>query len=98
MFLPGSLTLTNVTKSLTGLDFVMVPTIGPALAAGLDNANNLALNWMGLQSVTYQVYCSSNLVFWQPYGAPITGTNGLMQIPLPTTNAPAMYFRIGAAQ
>ncbi len=98
MFLPASLTETNVTNSLTGLNFEMVPTIGPSLSAGLDNANQLAVNWMAFQGVTYQIYSSTNLVFWQPYGAPVVGSNGLMQIPLPTTNAPAMYFRIGASQ
>ena len=93
MFVPGALGYTNVTASLTNQNYLMVPTVAPAIAASL-NGTNLALSWSGIPGVTYQTWASTNLVDWSAYGSALAGTNGPMQFVLPVDNSPSVFFRI----
>jgi hypothetical protein len=95
MFAPGSRTYTNITNSIAGQDYLIVTTIGPEIAAGSDGANLLA-SWFGLPGVTYQMYYSTNLIDWVPYGSPIVGSNAPVQVPVPIGDDPATFLRIQA--
>ena len=96
MFIPSFLSFTDVSASLTGQNFVMVPTIAPLLSSTV-SGGNFNLIWGGLAGVTYQAYSSTNLVDWQPVGAPLPGTNGLMQLVTPLDDQPLQFFRIQAS-
>ena len=96
MFVPGTLSYTNLASSLSGQNFLIVPTIAPGLTTGV-SGTSLMINWNGLAGVTYQTWWSTNLVDWSVLGDPLPGTNGLMQISLPLSTDPAEFFRIGAS-
>jgi hypothetical protein len=96
VFVPGAINYTNVAASLTNQNYLMVTTIVPSLAAVLAGAN-LSLVWPGIPGVTYQAWSSTDLVNWAPYGNAIPGANTPIQILVPATNSPALFFRIGAA-
>jgi hypothetical protein len=55
------------------------------------------MNWFGISGVTYQLYSSTNLVDWLPYGDAFPGTNGPVVLPVPTTGDPARFFRVQAS-
>ncbi len=97
MFLPASMSYTNVTGSLTNQNYSMVSTLSPALTTSL-SGGNCSLNWNGVSGVTYQVLWSTNLVTWQPFGSPIAGTNGLIQMMLPRGTNCAGFFQLQVAQ
>ncbi len=96
VFAPGSRVYTNVTTSVSNQNYVAVITIAPDVSAGLQ-ATNLMMNWFGISGVTYQLYSSTNLVDWLPYGDPFPGTNGPVVLPVPTTGDPARFFRVQAS-
>jgi hypothetical protein len=95
VFVPPSVSYTNVTSSATNQNYLVVSTIAPGLTTSL-SAGNFSLNWNGIAGVTYQVLYSTNLVTWQPLGSPITGTNGPMQVVLPTGSNGAEFFQLQA--
>ena len=95
VFAPGSLVYTNVTTSISNQNYVAAITIAPSVSAGLQTTN-LMLNWFGISGVTYQLYSSTNLVDWLPYGDPFPGTNGPVVLPVPTTDDPARFFQVQA--
>lgn len=96
MFIPSFLSFTNVLDSLTGQSFVMVPTIAPLLSSTI-SGGSFNLSWYGLAGVTYQAYSSTNLTDWQPFGSPLPGSNGLMQVVTPMSNQPIQFLRIQAS-
>jgi hypothetical protein len=96
MFVPGFLSFANVTISLTNQNFRMVPTIAPSLSSTV-SGGNFNVMWNGIAGVTYQAYSSTNLVDWQPVGAPLPGTNGLMRFVTPLDDQPLQFFRIQAS-
>jgi hypothetical protein len=96
VFAPGSRIYTNTTASISNQNYVATITIAPAVSAGLQ-ATNLMMNWFGISGVTYQLYFSSNLVDWLPYGDAFPGTNGPVVLPVPTTGDPARFFRVRAS-
>jgi hypothetical protein len=98
MFIPGSMSYTSVSDSATNQNYLMVPTIAPAITAANLGATNLSLSWMGFSGVNYQIWYSTNLTDWRPYGGVITGTNGTLQVALPMDASPSVFFRLGAAQ
>ena len=59
-------------------------------------STNLMLNWQGIPGVSYQVFYSTDLVHWLPYGGRFTGTNGPMGISLPVAINAGMFFRLRA--
>jgi hypothetical protein len=96
MFIPSFLSFTNVSVSLTGQNFLMVPTISPLLSSSVSDGN-FSLTWRGFAGVSYQPYWSTNLVNWQALGAPLPGTNGLMQFVTPLDGHPLQFFRVRAS-
>ncbi|HEU5069511.1 MAG TPA: Ig-like domain-containing protein [Verrucomicrobiae bacterium] len=97
LFQPDSITLSNVTDTVTNQDFVMVGSMAPVLSASL-SATNLLLNWSGLDGVNYQAYWSTNLADWLPWGDPIPGTNGPFELTLPVEADGLKFFRLGASR
>ena len=95
MSAPGSRVYANVTDSIANQDYLIVTTIGPALTGGLQDTNLIA-SWYSLSGVTYQLYSSTNLVDWLPYGSPIIGSNTVIQIPVPIEGDPMKCFRVQA--
>jgi hypothetical protein len=95
MFLLPSMNYTNITGSLTNQNYSMVQTISPTLTTSL-SAANCSLNWSRISGVTYQVLWSTNLVTWQSLGNPVPGTNGPMQIVLPSGSNSEEFFQIQA--
>lgn len=96
MFAPGNRSYTTTTATIPDQNYVMVATIGPSLSGELQGMN-LITRWHGLPGVTYQLYYSTNLVDWLPHGALFTGSNALVQIPLPLDDAPKKFFRVQAS-
>ena len=97
LFIPPSRTYTNVSTDLTNQNFVMATSAALALTSQRQGTN-LNLDWYGINGVSYQVLSSSNLVSWQPYSLPITGTNGPATVVIPIDPArPADFFRFSAA-
>ena len=96
MFVPASLAVTDATNSVSGENFLTVSTIAPGLTTSLDSSNNLSIGWLGLAGINYQAFFSTNLVTWLPYGTSYAGSNGPIQVSFPSSNAPAMFFRIKA--
>jgi hypothetical protein len=95
VFVPGSQVYTNVTTSISNQNYMAVITIAPAVSTGLQ-ADNLMMNWYGISGLTYQLYSSTNLVDWLPYGDAFPGTNGPVVLSVPTTDDPARFFRVQA--
>jgi hypothetical protein len=95
MFVPGSLSYTNVTGNLTGQNYLMVQTVAPNLA-GSSIGGNFTLSWNGISGVTYQVLWSPDLINWQPLGSSLIGSNGEMQVSVPSNTNAAAYFLIQA--
>jgi len=97
IFLPGSMSYTNVSTSVSNQNYLAVSTLASVLTAGA-NGTNLVLNWQGLPGVNYQVYCSTDLVNWVPWGAALTGSNAPAQMILaPSNGVPAQYFSVGSS-
>jgi hypothetical protein len=95
MFIPGSLSYTNISASVTNQNYLMVQTIAPRLGGGL-SGTNFALTWLGMAGVSYQTAWSTNLINWQPIGPLLPGTNGPMQSLLPLNGLPTQFFRVQA--
>ncbi|HZR16863.1 MAG TPA: hypothetical protein VFE51_06005 [Verrucomicrobiae bacterium] len=67
-------------------------------ASVLSDSNGSVMSWQMIPGITYQAYCSTNLVDWMLYGVPTVGSNGMAEMILPRQNAPQMFFRIRASQ
>ena len=63
VFVPGSRAYTGLTAPFTNENFLVVTSIVPTLASSREG-NNLLTSWLGIQGVTYQLYCSTNLTYW----------------------------------
>jgi hypothetical protein len=95
IYVPGSRAYTNVITSISNQNYLAVTTIASDVSSGLQ-ATNLMINWHGIPGVTYQLYFSTNLVDWLPYGDPLLGTNGPVVLPIPINGDPARFFRVQA--
>jgi hypothetical protein len=95
MYVPGSRAYTNVITSVSNQNYLAVTTIAPDVSSGLQ-ATNLMMNWFGISGVTYQLYSSTNLVDWLPYGDAFPGTNGPVELLVPTFGDPIRFFRVQA--
>ena len=96
-FAPANRTYSNFTTSIANENYVAYTGIAPAVASGIQDTNFM-VNWMGLQGVTYQLYSSTNMVDWFPYGPPINGSNSVIQVPVPPVGGPQQFFRVQANQ
>jgi hypothetical protein len=95
VLIPSSVSYTNLTASVTQ-NFVAVPPAVFTLNAATQTNGGVSLAWFGASNVTYQVLSSTNLTDWQPYGSPIQGSNGTINVMAPATGGPQMFFRFGA--
>ncbi|EEF58394.1 carboxypeptidase-like regulatory domain-containing protein [Pedosphaera parvula] len=93
VFVPGSMSYTNVSTSVSNQNYLAVSTLAPRLAAGV-NSTNFVLSWQAIPGVNYQVYSSTNLINWLPYGSALTGSNGPVQFPVPIGDGPQQFFRV----
>jgi hypothetical protein len=78
-----------------GFAILPVTNIAPYLTAAA-NATNFILGWQGIAGVNYQVYSSTNLTNWLPYGSAFIGSNGPVQILVPTGSNSAQFFSVQA--
>lgn len=95
-FVPGVRAYTNVTEAITNQNYLLVDSIAPQINVAT-SGTNLWLNWTGISGVTYQVWSSTNLADWYPWGDVIAGTNGAMQLLVPVSDPPQQFFRLKAA-
>ena len=70
--------------------------VAPALTTQV-STNTYILSWYGIRGMTYQTLYSTNLATWLPYGTPITGANGPVQLLLPLGTDPSRFFRVGVS-
>ncbi len=94
--MPAALTYSNVTASITGQNYLLVPTVAPKLASSV--LDNTWLIWTGVPGVAYQAYSSTNLIEWEPFGDPVPGTNALMKFAVPVGDQPALFLRLEAVR
>ena len=92
---PGSRSYGNLTESISNQNYLVVSEIAPTVTGGLSNTN-LLVNWLGIPGVTYQLYYSTNLTDWFPYGSPMIGSNAVVEIPLPVEGEPEKFFKVQA--
>ena len=92
---PTQRTYDNVTQTMVNQGFLLNPL--PITLSNPGTGTNLNLSWYAIDGPNYQVLSSSNLVDWLPYGSPVTGTNGVLNFPIPITDAPQMFFRLSTS-
>jgi hypothetical protein len=95
-FVPSFLSFANVSGPITAQNFLMVTSIAPLLNSSV-SGGNFNLSWLGISGASYQAFSSTNLTDWQPWGGPLPGTNGQMQLAAPLSGQPAQFFRIQAS-
>jgi Carboxypeptidase regulatory-like domain len=96
LFVPGSRNYSSLSASLTNENYLMISSITPTVTGSLQNTN-FVLNWFGIPGVTYQLYASTNLFDWLPYGAPIVGSNVVVGLTVPIDTDPSKFFRVRAS-
>ena len=96
MFAPGKRSFTNFANSPTGQDFVMIETIAPRVSWRF-TTTNVVLSWHGLPGVSYQVWGSTNLWIWYPLDIYDLGTNGPLQLTVPTWRPAQEFYKISAS-
>ncbi len=95
IYIPSALSYFNLSSNLPNQNFILAdPSIFNFGNPQFDGTNQ-SLNWYGVSGASYQVYASSNLVDWAPYGSSIQGTNGPAIVIVPTADAPQMFFQLG---
>lgn len=95
MFVPGWKSYTNMTTTLTNQNYLAVDTIAPPVTAAA-LGGEFVLGYYGYAGVSYQLFSSTNLVDWLPYGGTVTGSNALLQVPVPIEGKPLQFFRVRA--
>jgi hypothetical protein len=95
VFIPGTRSYANLGSNATGQNFVIVAPSALAISVG-QQGGNLNLQWFGINGVTYQPLCSTDLLNWQTCIGPILGTNGPIMVAVPI-GAPAQFFRFNAS-
>ena len=96
IFVPSSRAYAGITSDQTSQYFLVAPPQTFNFGSPQLQGTNLNLGWFGINGVTYQPQCSTNLVNWFPYGSAIIGTNGPVMLTLPF-NAPQMFFRLSVS-
>ena len=100
VFIPTARIYTNVSANLTNQNFIVSAPAVLAMSMAIGSQNQDAscnLAWYGLNGVSYQPLCSTNLIDWQPCSNPIVGTNGPMNLAFPIGTAPVMFFRFSTS-
>jgi hypothetical protein len=96
MFIPSWCAYTNVPTMPATQNFVAVSPQAMTMTCS-SVGGNLNLSLFGAVGATYQIQCSTNLVDWVPYGAPMSGSNAIINIGAPLGQG-QMFFRFNAAQ
>lgn len=73
--------------------FTIAPPSGQLISASVASGN-FSLAWQGVAGVNYQIYSSSNLVTWQPYGGVISGSNAPIVVSAPLSNGSQLFFSL----
>jgi hypothetical protein len=94
MFVPSRRYYNNIGGSISNENYLAVTTIAPNLAAELQGTN-FVMHWTGISGVTYQLYFSTDLIYWQSSSALIPGSNGPMQLSISIFSNDPMYYPIG---
>ena len=94
--IPATRSYSNLSTNASNQDFTVAPITATTfnLTSSQFDGTNVNLSFYGINSVTYQLLCSTNLVDWVPCGPVIVGSNAAATIAMPVTNAPQMYFRL----
>jgi hypothetical protein len=95
VFVPSFRAYTNIATSISNQNYLAVPTIAPTMSSQLRPPNFL-VNWFGLPGVSYQLFYSLDLMTWEPWGGAVVGTNGPVQVVVPTGTDRAKFFRVQA--
>ncbi|MES2924811.1 MAG: calcium-binding protein [Verrucomicrobiota bacterium] len=73
--------------------------LGPANAASQKLSisgpagSNMTVSWFGVTGVSYQLQTNTDLGTWVDLGAPITGANATVNVPVSMTGRPRAFFR-----
>jgi len=94
-FVPSSMSYTNATGSVSNQNYLALSSLATVVTASRAGTS-LALSWPAIPGVTYQVYSSTNLTDWAPFGNALTGSN-LVQVLVPTDADPMRWFRVGSS-
>jgi hypothetical protein len=86
-----------MSAAYTGALTILLPDIAPTVAGGIEGTN-LLMSWTTLSGITYQIYSSTNLVDWIPYGDPIIGDGSAVELQLPMNADPTEFFRVKASR
>jgi hypothetical protein len=87
----------NNTPGAFGLDDVTVQTVpAPIINSTVVSGGNITLSWGAIMNVPYVIQSTTNLggSGWATVGSPILATNNVMNVSIPTGNAPAGFYRI----
>jgi subtilase family serine protease len=87
----------NNTPGAFGLDDVTVQTLpAPILNSAMVAGGNIALSWSAFLNVSYQIQSRTDLAQsgWTNVGSPFLATSNLVQVSLPTGNAPERFYRV----
>ncbi|HET7624050.1 MAG TPA: hypothetical protein VFM25_02205, partial [Verrucomicrobiae bacterium] len=85
----------SMPATYTGAFTILLPDITPTVTGGIQGTN-LLMSWTMLSGITYQIYCSTNLTDWIPYGDPIIGDGSTVEMQLPINADPTKFFRVRA--
>lgn len=95
LFAPASRSYPALTGSVSNADFLMLTDFTPTMGAGLQGTN-LLVSWFAYPGITYQLYSSTNLLDWLPYGSPAAGSNVVLELTIPVGDDPHTFFRVQA--
>jgi hypothetical protein len=95
IFVPSSMTFTNLGTSISNQNYVAYSTVAPSVVSGVQGTNDV-LSWYGISQMKYQAQYSSNLVDWVNYGNVMTGSNAVLQLSIPTGTNGTGFFRLRA--
>jgi hypothetical protein len=95
-FIPATRVYSNLGMDQTNQNFILT-TPAALMMTSSAQGGNLNLGWNGINGVSYQTLWSSDLMSWQPYGGPVLGTNGPLQVVIPVGTGAAMMFRFSAS-
>ncbi|MGH7952842.1 MAG: hypothetical protein ACREFE_13120, partial [Limisphaerales bacterium] len=96
IFIPGSRDYSGLANDATNQNFLIVSPGAFNIADSQLQGTNLSFSWYGIAGVIYQPQYSTNLVDWLPWGGSLTGSNAPIELTLPVTGAPQLFFRLRA--
>ena len=92
VFTPTSILYSGPADSLTNQNYLAV-SINPTLAGAI-NGTNFVISWPAVSGLVYQIYSSTNLVDWQPYGDPFAPTGASAQSLVPLGGSAQQFYTV----